>query len=351
LVTVGFAEGLSFDESRTNWDGDGPRPLSWAVWYPSEEDAKKTPLALQTAFLMSPVAKDAPLQAADRPSQLVLLSHGSGGIAAGLEWLAYRLAQKGFVALAVNHHGHTGVEAYRAEGFLCLWERANDLKALLDDCTWRRQLGGKIADRAYLVGFSAGAYTAMLLIGARVVYSQFEPENHVTSPVRGPREFPDLADHIPRLLRDNPVFKRAWDRRRDDYSDARFDAALALAPGRSVLGFSAESLRSITRPVQIIAGDADTIAPAEQCSKWLHELVAASKFTILQGGIGHYAFLSEPTLAAKKQAPGVFGIPKTIERQMIHDEVADLTVGFFASVRGRASTDRTRSTDSPIQDN
>ena len=57
---------------------------------------------------------------------------GPAELALGMEWLGRRLAQRGFIALAVNHHGNTGLEVYRAEGFLCLWERARDLSALLD---------------------------------------------------------------------------------------------------------------------------------------------------------------------------------------------------------------------------
>lgn len=219
-MPVGFAEGLSFDEGRLNWSGDGPRPLSWAVWYPADDGALEVAIPGASLFQRGPVAGDAALRPTDTPHPLVLLSHGTGGIAAGLEWLAYRLAQRGFVCLAANHHGHTGAEPRRPEGFICLWERARDLSLLLDDHTWRKQLGGRVSARACVAGFSAGAYTAMLLMGARVAYSQFEPANPVKSPIRGPREFPDLADRIVPLLRESEIFRASWNRRSDDYGDA-----------------------------------------------------------------------------------------------------------------------------------
>lgn len=133
------------------------------------------------------------------------------------------------VALGIDHHGHTGSEPYRAEGFLCLWERAADLTALLNANDWREVLGGAIENHAYIAGFSAGAYTAMLLVGARVAYSQFEPDNPHKSPIRGPREFPDLADHISSLLQDE-TFLESWNRRRNSFRDDRLKAALAIAP-------------------------------------------------------------------------------------------------------------------------
>lgn len=49
---------------------------------------------------------------------VVLLSHGTGGTAASLGWLAHGLAAAGYVVLGVDHHGNTASEPYRAEGFL-----------------------------------------------------------------------------------------------------------------------------------------------------------------------------------------------------------------------------------------
>jgi predicted dienelactone hydrolase len=246
-----------------------------------------------------------------------------------MEWLAHRLAQRGYIALAVDHHGHTGSEPYRAEGFLCLWERARDLSALIGDLSWRHALGGAVDDRACVAGFSAGAYTAMLLLmGARIAYSQFEPDNPVKSPIRGPREFPDLAGELPGLF-DNPVFRQSWECRRDDCSDRRFLRAVAIAPGRSALGFTADSLQAIRRPVQIFGGDADTVAPATECCEWLARNVPSGTVEILSGGIGHYTFLPEGSETGIRAAPELFSDKRGVQRSAIHDYVADRAVEFF----------------------
>ena len=169
-MPIGFSEGLSFDESRPDWSGEGLRPLRWSVWYPAIESAQEELPTRPSWFAMGPVAQDAALRASAEPHRVVLLSHGTGGTAGGLEWLARRLAGEGFIALAIDHHGNTGSEPYRAEGFLCLWERAKDLSALFDSSGWRRRLDGQIAPNAVVAGFSAGAYAAMLLAGARVAF-------------------------------------------------------------------------------------------------------------------------------------------------------------------------------------
>jgi predicted dienelactone hydrolase len=331
-MPVGFMEGLSFDLQRPNWDGDGPRPLKWAAWYPAANGAKEQPSSVPSWFREAATARDAPLLQTEIGYPLVLLSHGAGGVAVGLGWLGHRLAQRGFVALAVNHHGNTGVEPYRAEGFLCLWERARDLSALLDQNDWRDRLAADLSDRVCVAGFSAGAYAAMLLMGARVAYSQFEPANPLKSPVRGPREYPNLAIQIPSLLESNAVFKESWGRRSDSCSDDRFRAALVLAPGRSVLGFAPESLTQITRPIRIIVGDADTIAPAAECSGWLHSRVPGSELEMLLGA-GHYVFLPEAASLGLKQAPEIFVDATGVDRRTIHNHVAQSATRFVGAAR------------------
>jgi predicted dienelactone hydrolase len=320
-MTVGFTEGLSIDAQRQNWCGDGPRLLKWAVWYPAVEDALEEKSSAPSWFDESPVARNAALRPSEKPYPLVLLSHGTGGVAAGLEWLGRRLAQRGFVALAVNHHGNTGAEPYAPEGFLCLWERARDLSALLDDEGWRKRLGGSVNAHAGVAGFSAGAYAAMLLMGARVAYSQFEPDNPVKSPVSGPVEFPDLASRIPALLEENAIFRQSWNRRRDSYADSRFTAALALAPGRSVLGFESQSLTCISKPVRIFVGGADALAPAQECSRWLCGNVPGSKLEILPKA-GHYVFLTKPSALGLKEGQKIFSEAQGVDRAVVHERVA-----------------------------
>jgi predicted dienelactone hydrolase len=320
-MPVGFRGGICFDRKRSNWDASGDRPLVWSAWYPASATALAAVPTEASWFRRSPVARNAPLAPSQKPYPLVLLSHGSGASAAALEWLGHRLAQKGCVALAANHHGHTGGEPYRAEGFLCLWERAGDMSALLDDPSWRAALGGDIDQHAHVAGFSAGAYTAMLLVGARVAYSQFEPDNPVKSPIRGPREFPDLVDQLPKLHA-NPVFRTSWDRRRDDYADVRFRSATAIAPGRSALGFSPSSLQSMARPVHLFAGDADTVAPPAECCDWLKSNLPHATLEIITGGVGHYTFLPEGSALGLQSAPELFDDPPGLTRSTVHDYVA-----------------------------
>jgi predicted dienelactone hydrolase len=328
------------DATRQNWDGTSARPLAWSAWYPAEDDAASRHRSLRSLpeswFVINASLRNAPLKAAAPGSgarcPVVLLSHGTGGTALGLDWLAWRLARRGFIAVAVNHHGNTGTEPYRAEGFLCLWERARDLSAVLDAVTAQEGFADRLnLEAVFAAGFSAGAYTAMLLSGARTAFSQFEAARTDPAFSRGPREFPDLADHIPALLKSSPVFRASWDRMTDSCRDNRIKAALVCAPGRSVLGLEAASVAGIDIPVEIVVGAGDTIAPPAICASWLQQHLASTRLDMLPAPAGHYVFLPEATAAGRLAAPEVCLDGPGVDRQAIHDHVALSAVALFRS--------------------
>ena len=117
IAKVGFRTGLLLDEARRNWSGDGPRPLRWSAWYPAESDSPAIEVTIppgRALYSLGLLAPEAPLsEHADR-YPVVLISHGTGGSASGLGWLASAIAAQGFVVLGIDHHGNTGVEAYRS---------------------------------------------------------------------------------------------------------------------------------------------------------------------------------------------------------------------------------------------
>ena len=120
-MPVGFRQGLFEDASRPNWDGSGPRPLSWVAWYPAADHAVDQDLRAGDAtaawFSYRPVARDASLSGAVARYPIVVLSHGTGGTAMHLDWLARDLARRGFIAVGVDHHGNTSTEHIAPKAF------------------------------------------------------------------------------------------------------------------------------------------------------------------------------------------------------------------------------------------
>ena len=171
----------------------------------------------------------------------------------------------------------------------------------------------------------------MALLGAITVSSRFQPTGLRPAAVRGPREFPGLADLVPGLLANNAVFRNSWSRMSESYGDKRVKAALACAPGRSILSFSDESLARIEVPVRIVVGGADRIAPAEECSAWLHKRLRAGSLEILPDA-GHYVFAPEPVEARRRVDPEVWVDAPTVDRRAVHEHVAASAAEFFQAV-------------------
>ena len=336
MFKVGLAEGLSQDEQRRNWSGDAPRPVNWTAWYPAADDAREEMrflgLAERPLFIMGKIAPNASLNDALGAWPVVLLSHGTGGTAAGLSWLGRRLAARGFAVLAVNHHGNTGIEPYRPEGFLCWWERARDLSFILDHLAIEGLFAARLdLSRTFAAGFSLGGYTVLALAGAITDLSLFEEWLRGQGKPRGPREFPDIGGYIPNLLATSPEFRASQARHSLSYRDPRIRAILALAPAPPVRSFSIESLRSIELPVGIMVGPADIEAPVQECAAWLAEHIPTSELTLLEPDAGHYVFLCEATDPGRKAEPAICLDPAGVDRSSIHDRAAEAATRLFQS--------------------
>lgn len=171
--------GLSFaayaDAARRSWTGPEDRPLATAVWYPAAPGSRESEWRVGI-FNAGWNARKAPLSAATAKRPLIVLSHGTGGGAAGMAWLAEMLASNGYIVAAVNHHGNTAAEpSYQLQGFMLWWDRARDISVLIDKLLADPQFGAHIdSSRIGVAGFSLGGYTSLATVGARLAYEQWK---------------------------------------------------------------------------------------------------------------------------------------------------------------------------------
>ena len=325
---VGYREGVVDDPQRQAWRTDMPRPLAWSAWYPTSRDATVREKLVgppgAEVFTMGAIAQGADINRDQARWPVVLLSHGTGGMAQSLAWLANHLAAAGFVALGVSHHGNTAMEPYLPEGFLCWWERARDLTVILDWAGDNGPLAGRLdLDSVFAAGFSLGGHTVLALAGATSDLALFQDWlAGQGAAAGGPREFPDLADHLPRLLAESEKFRQSMARQGHSYHDARVRAVATFAPAPPVRAFMPDSLRAITVPVSIVVGKGDLEAPHDACTLWLQQQNPAFGVRLLGDDVGHYVFLPAPTETGKAVAPELFRDPDGVDRHAIHRDAA-----------------------------
>ena len=239
------------------------RALHVTLWYPAQPTATTT-IGGNAVFVGFEAAPGAAPDAGKH--RLVLLSHGYGGSAKNLGWLAADLAAKGFIVAAPDHPGTTTADMGQS-GATRLAGRPGDLShvidALTDDPVWSSRLDGPIA----AIGHSLGGWTVLSNAGARYDIARMRA---VCANVQG-----STCAEVKNLTSEAELSGITQSSR-----DPRIAAVVALDPGVT-RGFDLASLGAITVPALVIA--AGTATPLQAGHKPLplpdlseaRELVAA----------------------------------------------------------------------------
>jgi predicted dienelactone hydrolase len=320
------------DTTRRAWTADKPRPLATVLWYPAPAGTRESPWSV-AIFDAGVNAIDAPLAATPARLPLIVLSHGTGGAAATLAWLAEALASHGYLVAAVNHHGNTAFEPeQRLEGQLIWWDRPRDVSVVIDRLLADPMWGPRIdATRIGVAGFSLGGYTALAAVGARLSQTQWD-EHCATHPQDSPCKLPPEAadftlDQARRLLTEDNRTRAASQHLEDSQSDPRIKAAFAIAP---VLGplMTRDSLRAIHVPVRVVVGERDDQSVPALNAEVLREAVPDVHVQVLPG-VTHYTFLAPCNWRGRLAARGVCVDPDGVDRRAVHQAVAAQALAHF----------------------
>ena len=339
VPVVGMVTRPYVDKSRMNWSRTGPRPLRTAIWYPVDSATKRETIfggpAAEQIFVPVEVAPAATLSERSRKYPLVVMSHGTGGSAVMMMWLGIHLAANGYIVAAVNHHGNTSAEKEPApQGFLLYWERATDLKLVIDSVLRDPVFGNRIDDRRIgAAGFSLGGYTVIAAAGGRFSQSTFdgfcgsaqrdftcEPQN----------EFPEAPARFALLRNSDAVVRESLRRSGASYQDRRIKAVFAIAPALGS-GFTESGLRPVNVPVHIVVGNGDVITPSRTNAQRYASLIKGARLTVLPGDVGHYTFLHECTPRGREVLP-ICRDAAGVNRWAVHESVRELALIFFNSV-------------------
>lgn len=332
LHAVGFSVSEFPAPEGYDWRGSGDRALSGVVWYPAEAGAGEKDQYVGPPgvplFYAGRAAKDATLAPAFGKFPLVVLSHGTGGSALQMAWLGTYLAARGYIAAAVNHPGNNAVTGYTTQGFVEGWERANDITVVITDMLADPRFGGKIdGERIGAAGFSYGGYTMTELAGATTDSSRLLAWCEQQESSCNPPEMPDLLEKF-KAIQQEPDVQSALQRSGRSYRDPRIRGVFAIAPAVA-RAFTPESLQKIAIPVEIVAGEADTIAPPADNAQFFAANIKGAQITILPGGVGHYTFLDVCSEAGKKQFPKLCVDRAGVDREAVHRQVGEMAADFF----------------------
>ena len=196
-----------------------PQPLAVALWFPAS-GGEATGIGGNALF--DPTAVVLGAQPTGRDHPLVLISHGSGGNMDQMGWLASALVAQGAIVAGVNHAGSTSGDSQPLASTR-VWDRANDLRAVLDTVLADAEFGPRI-DRARItaLGFSMGGATALHLGGARMDRAAF-----AAACARLGDKAPDCT-FLTSAGIDIATLPAAWE---GDLSDPRITAVVAIDAG------------------------------------------------------------------------------------------------------------------------
>jgi predicted dienelactone hydrolase len=331
---VGMMRLLYEDSARQSWDGTKARPLTTYIWYPAAGDTEMSEIGIppkKPVFIGGFAARGAEFASDSTQYPLIIMSHGTGGSGMQMMWIGRELARRGYIAVAIDHHGNTAAEEHMdARGFRLFWERALDVTAVLDHLSADPKLSGKIdAERIGAVGFSLGGYTVTTLAGGRIDFDLLETfcssDAHDTT-CDDQSEYPEASIEFEKLRKTDPRVEASLATYAGSFRDKRIRAVVALAPALGQ-AFTPESLGAIDIPMLMIGGSADTIAPVKTNATYLADQISGARMVEIDGAV-HYSFLNTCNERGIKYVP-VCKDPQGVDRAQIHEQAVGHIREFF----------------------
>jgi predicted dienelactone hydrolase len=263
----------------------------------------------------------------------VLQSHGSTSVNLSLAWLGAYLAEHGYIAAAVNHHGNTGAEGQLlSQGFMAPWERAGDLSALLDRMLADPKFGSHIdQSRVFAAGHSAGGATVIMLAGGQ--FSGDEIAKFCASKAADascePRGLIEKAiAEFAKLRTSDPAVQASFARAAHSFRDERIRAVVAMAPAVGP-AFTEATLRAIKTPVFIVTAKEDGVTPPRTNSLRFARFIPDARLLTVPGNANHFTFGSDCTDEGRRALESCRDGAGP-DRPQVHELIAERVLKFFS---------------------
>ncbi|MEG4855149.1 alpha/beta hydrolase [Microcoleus sp. B5-D4] len=275
-------------------------------------------------------------QRSRQPAPVVVISHGLGSDRLSFEYLAKHLASYGFAVAVPEHPGSNAQQIQdlvtgRANQVAEPAEFVNrplDIKDLLDyltklSTTDPAYQGQFDLQRVGVIGQSFGGYTALALAGAGINFAQLDKDCGLEND----------SWNLSLLLQ---CRARGLERNQYNFGDPRIKAVIAVNPiVSSILGET--NLSKIQIPVMVIAGSADTVAPAflEQIQPFTW-LTSPNKYLVLMNNGTHFSTIEESPQSLFLPPPQVIGPEPALARRYL----SGLSLAFMESYLNNKSNFR-----------
>jgi predicted dienelactone hydrolase len=255
------------------------RSLRTFVWYPATSGGTKVLLGDNPVFIGTEAYKDAPIESGKHP--VIIVSHGSGGNAAGLGWLTTKLAAAGYIVAAPNHPGTTSGDS-DPKRTVELWHRPADLSVTLDtllaDPAWATSID---PDKVGALGFSLGGYDVLALAGAEQRRKEFAAYCFSNA---------QATLGVCHWIEKGGVDLTALDPRFEtNHRDDRFKTIVAVDPALTP-SYDDASTSAIKLPVQFVNEGTPASTPGIVETHHLNQLIPSSRLDRVPDAV-HFSFL------------------------------------------------------------
>lgn len=279
--------------------------------------------------------RDAPPIAGTKP--LVVIAHGHKGSDLGHHDLAVYLASHGFVAATLefprdNFHDWSGTGTPAVLDGRPIQVKAT-ISMLLGDPHWKVLIDPK---RIGVAGFSAGGYTALMVVGAVPRFHRF-----VGYCKRYPRDA-EICGPLKRL-RSAGTAKTALAALQSDLDkwgnpdDPRVKSVFVMAPFS--LLFDKTGLVRINRPVFLYYGQDDHVLIPKYNVLYIAPLIKTLVGVRMIPKAGHYVFLSPCSVKLAKEVPvKLCKDPPGVNRVAVHRQINAGALAFFRKTLDVASS-------------
>jgi predicted dienelactone hydrolase len=293
---------------------DSGTAIAAAAWYPSSSEPVDTTLGLfrQTVALEGRMA----------PGRfpLVIFSHGTGGWLGSSYDTARRLAEAGFIAVALTHPHDNSADRSAAGSRRNLIDRPRHLSVVLDYVLKRWAARNSVdSQRIGAFGHSLGAYTVLVAAGAMPDLATISAmcRTNVSAP-----ECAFIRQNHGDQLHYAVVPPGTW------RADRRIRAIVVAAPALGFV-FGVSGLQGVRVPVQLWAAEDDSQAPNAWNSDLIERRLPSKPEVHKPPRSGHFSFLAPCTRALARAVPLICTDPAGLDRAAFHEELDADVVRFF----------------------